>query len=69
MIRLQEIKNELHYLELMGQSTSELKKFRTTILDPTIDQFKEVARFESRKIAARQLEMQLDKDSSGDRRY
>jgi hypothetical protein len=62
MIRLQEIKNEIAYLELHGQAGSDLKKFRTTILEDTIRTFEKVANYESRKISARQIEVQLDKD-------
>lgn len=61
LLRLQEIRNDLSYLEVTGRATPELKKFRTMILDTTIDRFQEVARYESRKITARAIEMQLEK--------
>lgn len=62
LIRLQAIRNDLSYLELNNQSTADLKKFRTTILDPTIDRFEKVAAYESRKITAKAVEIQLDKE-------
>lgn len=62
MIRLQEIKNEIAYLELHGQAGSDLKKFRTTILEDTIRTFEKVAAYESRKISAKQVEVQLDRE-------
>lgn len=62
IIRLQEIKNEIAYLEMFNKADSSLKKFRTTILEDTIRTFEKVAMFESRKISAKQIEIQLDKD-------
>lgn len=59
--RLQQIKNDLAYDEITGNSTAELKKFRTMILDPTIERFDKLASFESRKITAKGLEIQLEK--------
>jgi hypothetical protein len=61
MVRLQEIKNDISYLELMGKAGIELKKFRTTILEDTIRTFEKVAAYESRKISAKAIELQLDK--------
>jgi hypothetical protein len=61
MVRLQEIKNDIAYLELMGRASTELKKFRTTILEDTIRTFEKVAAYESRKISAKAIEIQLDK--------
>ena len=62
LVRLQEIKNEISLEELYGRAPTTLKKFRTTILEDTIQTFQDVCRFESRKISARQLESQLDKE-------
>jgi hypothetical protein len=62
IIRLQAIKNEIAYLEMFGRADSSLKKFRTTILEDTIRTFEKVAMFESRKISAKQVEIQLDKE-------
>lgn len=61
MVRLQEIKNDISYLELMGRAGMDLKKFRTTILEDTIRTFEKVAAYESRKISAKAIELQLDK--------
>jgi len=61
MVRLQEIKNDISYLELMGKAGIELKKFRTTILEDTIRTLEKVAAYESRKISAKAIELQLDK--------
>jgi hypothetical protein len=61
MVRLQELKNDIAYLELMGRAGTELKKFRTTILEDTIRTFEKVAVYESRKISAKAIEIQLDK--------
>lgn len=62
IVRLQAIKNDIAYLELHGQATSDLKKFRTTILEDTIRTFEKVAAYESRKISALQVEAQLERD-------
>lgn len=59
VVRIQEIRNEISLLELTGRATPELKKFRTMIIDPTLEQLKLVANFESRKISALQLEANL----------
>lgn len=59
--RLMEIRNQIAYLELMGQAPPEAKKFRTTILEKTIDDLKVIAQFESRKISARQLEWEMSR--------
>lgn len=60
-LRLTEIHNEIALMEIQGIADNELKKFRTMVLDPTIDRFEKVAAFESRKITAKSLEMQLDR--------
>lgn len=59
--RLLEIRNEIALLEIKGNAPGELKKFRTMILDPTIDHFNKVAAFESRKITARKIEMDMER--------
>lgn len=61
-IRLAEIHNEIAYLEIQGTDWPELKKLRTLILDPTIERLERVAAFESRKLTAMQLEMNLSKE-------
>lgn len=59
-LRLTEIHNQLALLEITGAITPELKKFRTLILDKTIERLEEIARYESRKISAMQLEINLN---------
>jgi hypothetical protein len=61
VIRLNEIRNEIANYEIMGTDFPELKKFRTLIIDPTKDMLEKVAAFESRKITARQMEIELEK--------
>lgn len=60
-IRLAEMHNEIANLEIMGYDWTELKKFRTLIVDPTIERLEKVAAFESRKLTAKQMEMNLDR--------
>lgn len=60
-VRLTEIRNEIALMEIQGVADPELKKFRTMILDPTIDRFEKVAMFESRKITARGIEANLER--------
>lgn len=60
-LRLQEIHNEIAYDELLGKASAEIKKFRTMILDPTIERLDRLAAFESRKITAKNIEFQLEK--------
>lgn len=61
IMRLNEIHNNLAYIELMGQASPEQKKFRTMIVDPTIERLEKVAAFESRKITAKNIEANLEK--------
>lgn len=61
ILRLGALHNDIAYLELLGEATPEQKKFRTMVIDPTIERVEKVAAFESRKITARQIEAQLDK--------
>lgn len=60
-IRLAEIHNEIANLEIMGEDWIEIKKFRTLVVDPTIERMEKVAAFESRKLTAKQMEMNLDR--------
>lgn len=62
IVRLQSIKNDIAYLEMFGKADATLKKFRTTILEDTIRTFEKVAAYESRKISAKQVEIQLDRE-------
>ena len=59
ILRFTEIRNQIAALEIAGEATAELKKFRTLILDPTIERFEKVANYESRKLTALQLEHEL----------
>ena len=61
LMRLQQIRNDLSYMEIVGEIPTELKKFRTLILDSTIDRFDKAAQFESRKMTGRQVEWDMDK--------
>ena len=60
-VRLTEIHNEISLMEIQGDATADVKKFRTMILDPTIERFEKVAAFESRKITARGIEANLER--------
>ncbi len=55
-LRLTEIHNDLAVMEIMGEASSQAKKFRTMVVDPTIERLTEVARFESRKITGKNME-------------
>lgn len=61
LMRLSEIHNELAFLEVSGKASAEAKKFRTMIVDPTIERFEKVAAYESRKITAKQIESNLER--------
>ena len=60
-MRLQQVHNDIAYLEIFGDASPELKKFRTLIVDPTIERFDKLAQFESRKITAKGIEIQLER--------
>src|SRR5688572_28590862 len=55
LLRLSEIHNQLSLLEITGQPDQQLKKFRTMILDPTIERLEKIGQYESRKITAMQV--------------
>lgn len=61
IIRLQGIHNDIANLEIFEEASPQLKKFRTLVIDPTIERLEKVAAFESRKLTAKQLELQLEK--------
>jgi hypothetical protein len=61
LIRLQQIHNDLSYLEVIGKASADVKKFRTAIVDPTIERFDKISAYESRKITAKNIEAQLDR--------
>lgn len=60
-LRLSEIHNQIAKLEYRGKAPTELKKFRTMILDPTIERFDKIATYESRKLTAKRLEFDMEK--------
>lgn len=60
-LRLQEIHNQISLLEITGRADNELRRFRTMIVDPTIERLDKVAAFESRKITSIINEMNLSK--------
>jgi hypothetical protein len=63
IMRLQEIHNliAMEEISLSLPTNSELKKFRTMIVDTTIERLERVAAFESRKMTGKSLEAQLGK--------
>lgn len=61
LIRLNQIHNDLAWMEIVSKTSPEAKKFRTMIVDPTIERLEKVASFESRKITARSIEWQMEK--------
>lgn len=58
-LRLQEIHNDIALLEIRGQASPELKKFRTMILDTTLERLDKLAAFESRKMTGKKYEWDL----------
>ena len=61
MLRVQAIRTELAWQEVIHQATNDEKKFRTMVIDPFIDRLHEVATFESRKITAKGIEANMEK--------
>lgn len=61
ILRLTEIHNQISSLEIWGQDWPELKKFRTLVVDVTIDKLEKVAAYESRKLTAKQMEITLER--------
>ena len=61
LLRLNEIHNDLALMEIMGEAPTQVKKFRTMIVDPTIERLTEVARFESRKITGKSMEWEMER--------
>ena len=60
-LRLSEIHAQIALEEIRGNASFELKKFRTMVLDPTIERFDRVATYESRKITAKRLELDMER--------
>jgi len=48
-------------MEVKSESTVEIKRFRTMIVDPTIERLEKVAAFESRKMTGKSIEAQLER--------
>lgn len=61
MWRVSALREEIAYLELIGEATAQQKKFRTTILDPLIDRLHDMSTFESRKITAKGIEAKVER--------
>lgn len=60
-LRLTEIHNQIALEELRGTADAALKKFRTMIVDPSIERLDKTASYESRKITAKNIEANLDR--------
>ena len=60
-LRLQQIHNDIAEAEIFGTADTELKKFRTMILDPTIERLDKLAAFESRKMTGKRQEWEMSK--------
>jgi len=60
-LRLQQIHNDIAEAEIFGVADTELKKFRTMILDPTIERLDKLAMFESRKMTGKRQQWEMDK--------
>lgn len=61
IVRLIEIHNQLSWREINGEGSPQEKKFRTMIVDKTIEALEKVASYESRKLTAKKMEMELDR--------
>lgn len=60
-LRLTEIHNQIALEELKGSADASLKKFRTMIVDPSIERLDKTASYESRKITAKNIEANLER--------
>ena len=60
-LRLSQIHNEIALAEINGEADAPLKKFRTMVVDPSIERLDRIASFESRKITGRQIEANLER--------
>lgn len=63
ILRLTNIHNTIANLEIMDQCPVHLKKFRTMVVDPTIERLEKVAQFESRKLTAKHMEWEMEKSN------
>ncbi len=59
-LRLQQIHNEIAEEEIFGRADPELKRFRTMIVDPTIERLDKIAAFESRKMTGKRMEWEMN---------
>jgi hypothetical protein len=60
-LRLQQIHNDIAEAEIFGTADTELKKFRTMILDPTLERLDKLATFESRKMTGKRMAWEMDR--------
>jgi hypothetical protein len=61
IFRLSQLHNDIANLEISSSDWPEIKKFRTLIVDPTIERLERIAAFESRKITGKQMEKDLER--------
>lgn len=59
--RLQQIHNDIAEAEIFGTADPEIKKFRTMIVDPTIERLDKMAAFESRKMTGKRMQWEMDR--------
>lgn len=59
-LRLQQIHNDIAMEEIYGNADPELKKFRTMVVDPTLDRLDKLAAFESRKMTGKRTEWEME---------
>lgn len=59
--RLQQIHNEIAEAEIFGNADPELRRFRTMIVDPTIERLDKIAAFESRKMTGKRMEWEMNR--------
>lgn len=61
-LRLQQIHNEIAEAEIFGRADPELRRFRTMIVDPTIERLDKLAAFESRKMTGKRMEWEMGRE-------
>ncbi len=57
--RLQQIHNDIAELEIKGLADPELRKFRTLVVDSTLERLDKLAAFESRKMTGKKQEWDM----------
>jgi hypothetical protein len=60
-LRLQQIHNDIAYSEIAGTADTNIKRFRTLIVDPTIERLDKLAMFESRKMTGKKLQWDMER--------